>query len=519
MSRSEHLRLSVTHTLINPLGTPEPFGNKNLFKQLERTMETSINLERKNSGGTINLTLLGMPGQATAEYLEQVQRAWNIVTRGMLQKPVIGALTNNLVVMLEPKGEIQAAGLKAIVNAPNSQQAIDLVKHFSTAHVTIFKYLTQTATTELQFIFESQYECLTRAIFNALVPFLHRTVVERLNLEASSAAKLITIQSLLWNLLLAPNTPAQQNGHRMHPVNEVNLPLPDMPISDLKTVVCDRELSYLLAHGVQPHPTDSAQYDWIKGILPKKYLPALATLEAVAIGTNTGSHPPMHSLWTMLQDMSSSQLSPLADKPTIISTVGFRALRDSTPGPRGSMVEKGKWELTREAEVIPDRPNRFDRHLAGRRGDEAFDPSGRNQEREYYRRRDPSEDRTDGGHYREYDHKRRPFAEDRRRSQERDVDLSQRREFSRSRSREPEKPADGAKGSTPKAEKEKGRSTVEKDADKTKVAPDRKKSRSPSAEPESLYTAYNNHYKASWHDRLKQGIAALQDNHTQLLKQ
>ena len=221
----------------------------------------------------------------------------------------------------------------------------------------------------------------------------------------------------------------------------------------------------------------------------------------------------------MLQDMSSSQLSPLSDKPTIISTVGFRALRDSTPGPRGSMVETGKWELTREAEVIPDRPNRFDRHLAGRRGDEAFDPSGRNQEREYYRRRDPSEDRTDGGHYREYDHKRRPFAEDRRRSQERDVDLSQRREFSRSRSREPEQPVDGAKGSTPKAEKEKGRSTVEKDADKTKVAPDRKKSRSPSAEPESLYTAYNNHYKASWHDRLKQGIAALQDNHTQLLKQ
>jgi hypothetical protein len=434
MSRSEHLRLSVTHTLINPLGTPEPFGNKNLFKQLERTMETSINLEQKNSGGTINLTLLGMPGQATAEYLGQVQRVWDIVTRGMLQKPVIGALTNNLVVMLEPKGEIQAAGLKAIVNAPNSQQAIDLVKHFSTAHVTIFKYLTQTATTELQFIFESQYECLTRAIFNALVPFLHRTVVERLNLEASSAAKLITIQSLLWHLLLAPNTPAQQNGHRMHPVNEVNLPLPDMPISDLKTVVCDRELSYLLAHGVQPHPTDSAKFAWIKGILPKKYLPALASLEAIAIGTGTGSHPPLHSLWTMLQDMSSSQLSPLSDRPTIISTIGFRPLRDSTPVPRGSTREKGMWEVTREADVAPDRSNRFDRNLTGRRGDETFDPSGRNREREYYRRRDPSEDRTDGGHYREYDHKRRPFAEGRRRSQERDIDFSQRRDFSRSQS-------------------------------------------------------------------------------------
>jgi hypothetical protein len=355
--------------------------------------------------------------------------------------------------------------------------------------------------------------------FNALVPFLHRTVVERLNLETSNAAKLITIQSLLWNLLLAPNTPAQQDGQRTHAVNEVNLPLPDMPISDMKTLVYDRELSYLLAHGVQPHPTDSAKFAWIKGILPKKYLPVLASLEAIAIGTGTGSHPPLHSLWTMLQDMLSTQESPQPDAISTIHKVGFRPPRESTPGPRGSVVARGEWELTRGAEVIPDRPNRFDRHLAGRRGDETFDPTGRNREREYYRRRDPSEDRTDGGHYREYDHRRRPFAEGRRRRQERDNDISQRRDFSRSRSREPEKPADGAKGSTPKAEKEKGRSTVEKDADKTKVAPDRKKSRSPSAEPESLYTAYNNHYRASWHDRLKQGIATLQDNHTQLLKQ
>ena len=63
-------------------------------------------------------------------------QAWNIVTRGMLQKPVVGALTNNLVIMLESKGEIQAAGLKAIVNAPIGQQAIDLVRFFSPAHVT-----------------------------------------------------------------------------------------------------------------------------------------------------------------------------------------------------------------------------------------------------------------------------------------------------------------------------------------------------------------------------------------------
>ena len=261
---------------------------------------------------------------------------------------------------------------------------------------------------------------------------------------------------------------------------------------------------------LNPHPTDSAKYAWIRSILPKKYLPVLSSLEAVAIGTRTGSHPPMHSLWTMLQDMSSSQLSPLSDKTSIISTVGFKPLRDSTPGLGSSTREKGSWEVTREAEVTPDRSNRFDRSLTGRRGDETFDPYGRNRGKEHYRRRDPSEDRTDGGHHREYDHKRRPFAEGRRRSQERDIDFSQRREFSRSRSREPEKPADGAKGSTPKAEKEKGRSAVEKDTDKLNVEPDRKKSRSPSAEPESLYTAYNNHYKA-WHDRLQHGVAHLKN--------
>ena len=292
ISRPEFHQMSSAYTLINPLGASEPFGNKNLYKQLTRSIDSSIELERKNSpNGTINLNLLGMPGQATHEYMQQVKQAWTIVTRGMLQKIVIGALTNNLVVMLESKGEIQGAGLRAIFNAPIGQHAIELVSCFSPAHVSIFKYLTETATTEILFVGESQYECVTRVIFNGLAPFLHRTVAERLSLEAASAAKLIPIQSLLWNLLLAPNTPLQQNGQRMHAVNEVNLPLPDMPIPDLKTIVCDRELSYLLAHGVQPHPTDSAKYEWIKSILPKKYLPVLSSLEAVAIGTRTGSHP------------------------------------------------------------------------------------------------------------------------------------------------------------------------------------------------------------------------------------
>jgi hypothetical protein len=119
--------------------------------------------------------------------------------------------------------------------------------------------------------------------------------------------------------------------------------------------------------------------------------------------------------------------------------------------------------------------------------------------------------------FREYDPKHRPFEEGRRRSQERDVDRNQRREFSRSRSREPEQPADSAKGSTPKAEKEKGRTTVEKDTDKTKVVPDRKKSRSPSAEPESLYTAYKNHHTA-YQNHLKHCVATLMDNATQFNK-
>jgi hypothetical protein len=119
----------------------------------------------------------------------------------------------------------------------------------------------------------------------------------------------------------------------MHAASEVSNLLPDIPITDLKRRIEEKELAYFLAHGVQPHPTDSAKYDWIKGILPKKYLPVLSSLEAAAIGAGIGSHPPMHSLWTMLQGMSSSQLSPLSpDKTSIISTVGFKPLRDSTPG-------------------------------------------------------------------------------------------------------------------------------------------------------------------------------------------
>jgi hypothetical protein len=421
--------------------------------------------------------------------------------------------------VLESKGDTLGAGLREIADAPTSQHAMDLLAYFNPAHALIHKYLHYTATTEVVFLYETQLATMTNELAKGLIPYLHRSVVDRLQLALASSTKVITIQSLLYNLLLAPNTPQQQHVQRTHAVSDVNVPLPDIPIIDLKRMIEDKELAYFLAHGVQPHPNDQSKYDWFKRVLPGKYRQALMALEQVSIGNCNGPHPPLNKFWTMLEEMVSTQESPQPDAISTIHKVGFRPPRESTPGPRGSVVARGEWELTRGAEVILDRPNRFDRHLAGRRGDETFDPTGRNREREYYRRRDPSEDRTDGGHYREYDHKRRPFAEDRRRSQERDVDLSQRREFSRSRSREPEKPADGAKGSTPKAEKEKGRTTVEKDADKTKVAPDRKKSRSPSAEPESLYTAYNNHYKASWHDRIKQGVEALKDNVTQILKQ
>ena len=148
--------------------------------------------------------------------------------------------------------------------------------------------------------------------------------------------------------------------------------------------------------------------------------------------------------------------------------------------------------MTREAEVTPDRSDRSNRHFTGRRGDRlsTFVPHdthrGRDHDRD--RRRGPSEDRTDGGHSRQYD--RGPqYEEVRRRSPDRDFGFSRwHREQSRSRSREPEQPADGAEGSAPKAEK---------DTDKTKVAPDRRKSRSPSAKPGS--TAFSaeriNHMK------------------------
>ena len=199
-------------------------------------------------------------------------------------------------------------------------------------------------------------------------------------------------------------------------------------------------------------------------------------LEQVAIGNSNGPHPPLNKFWTMLEEMVSSQESPLSDATSTINTVGFRPLRESTPGTRGSTFEKGSWEVTREAEVTPDRSDRSNRHFTGRRGDSTLVPHDTHRGRDHDRRRGPSEDRTDGGHLRQYD-RGRQYEEIRRRSPDRDFGFSRwHREQSRSRSREPEQPADGAEGSAPKAEK---------DTDKTKVASDRKKSRSPSAKPES----------------------------------
>ena len=220
-------------------------------------------------------------------------------------------------------------------------------------------------------------------------------------------------------------------------------------------------------------------------------------LEQVAIGNSNGPHPPLNKFWTMLEEMVSSQESPLSDATSTINTVGFRPLRESTPGARGSTFEKGSGEVTREAEVTPDRSDHSNRHFAGRRGDSTFVPHDTHRGREYYRRRGPSEDRTDGGRFREYDPKHRPFEEGRRRSPDRDFGFSRwHREQSRSRSREPEQPADGAEGSAPKAEK---------DTDKTKVAPDRRKSRSPSAKPGS--TAFS----AERINHIKNCVANLRD--------
>ena len=219
----------------------------------------------------------------------------------------------------------------------------------------------------------------------------------------------------------------------------------------------------------------------------------------------------MDNFWNMLEDMSSSQLTTLSDTVSVNKTEGFRPLRElreSTPGPKGSLREQGSWELRRETTIL-DGSNRLDRPSDRRRGDDR----DHNLERGAYRRRDNSQERDDGKHRGQ--ELRRPLDDGRRRSQERDRhsdgETDKRREFSRSRSREPEKPADGAKGSTPKAEKEKGRSAVEKDTDKLNVEPDRKKSRSPSAEPESLYTAYKNHHTA-YQNHLRHCVATLRDN-------
>jgi hypothetical protein len=157
----------------------------------------------------------------------------------------------------------------------------------------------------------------------------------------------------------------------------------------------------------------------------------------------------MNQLWTMLEGMSSSQLVPLSDAASVNMTAGFRPLRESTPGPRGSVHEQGSWELRRDTTGLDsyDRPEQL---LDRRRG--AKDDRDRNLERGDYRRRDNSQDREGG----------------RRRSQDRDGEADNRRVPSRSRSREPEQPANGAKDLAPATEKEKEL--------------ERKKSRSPSAE-------------------------------------
>jgi hypothetical protein len=121
-----------------------------------------------------------------------------------------------------------------------------------------------------------------------LTPYLHRSIVDRFQ---SEPAKVMTIQTLLYTLLLAPNSPAQQNGQRMHAVSEVNVLLPEVPITDLRRTIEERELSYFLAHGVQPHPSDRLRYEWIKRILPAKYRSVVNSLETVAIGNGNGPHP------------------------------------------------------------------------------------------------------------------------------------------------------------------------------------------------------------------------------------
>jgi hypothetical protein len=319
---------------------------------MEGAVEMAIKTETRNCvDGKLDLSLLGMPGPCCDEYIRQVQRACNIFTRSQFHKVITSALAGNLCIVLEPKGDTLGAGIKEIADAATGHMANDLLLFFNPAHIVIHKYLRSTAESEVIFLYETQYAAMLAELTKGLTPFLHRSIVERFQFAVSEPAKVITIQKLLYTLLIAPNTPTQQNGQRMHAVSEVNVLLPDVPITDLKRMIEEKELAYLLAHGVQPHPNDRSRYEWYKCILPQKYRPVLSSLEAVAIGNGKGPHPPMEHFWTMLEDMSSAQLVPLSDTVSVNKTEGFRPfreLRESTPGPRGSMREKGSWELRRD---------------------------------------------------------------------------------------------------------------------------------------------------------------------------
>lgn len=465
LSRLEYTMMTNHYTFINPFGTPEPFGMKQITRRMEGAVEMAIKTERRNgANSTLDLSLLGVPGPCSDEYISQVQRACNIFTRGQFHKVIMSALAGNLCIVLEPRGDTLGAGIKEIADAATGQMANDLLLFFNPAHVGIHKYLHNTAESELMFLYESQYVTMTTELMKGLIPFLHRSIVDRFQFAMAEPAKVITIQNMLYTLLLAPNTPTQQNSQRAHAVADVNVLLPDVPIVDLKRMIENKELSYLLAHGVKPHPNEQSRYEWIKRILPTKYRSVLFSLEAVAIGNGKGPHPPMDNFWNMLEDMSSSQLLPLSDTVSVNKTEGFRPfreLRESTPGPKGSLREQGSWELRRETTIL-DGSNRLDRPSDRRRGDDR----DRNLERGDYRRRDNSQERDDGKHRGQ--ELRRPLDDGRRRSQERDGETDKRREFSRSRSREPEQPANDAKGLAPALEKDKEL--------------ERKKSRSPSAE-------------------------------------
>jgi hypothetical protein len=48
---------------INPFGTPEPFGTKQITRRLEGAVEMAIKAEKRNGADDkLDLTLLGMPG-------------------------------------------------------------------------------------------------------------------------------------------------------------------------------------------------------------------------------------------------------------------------------------------------------------------------------------------------------------------------------------------------------------------------------------------------------------------------